>query len=168
MRRRVMNTSAPARIALWAVFLVVGVIVAAVALLMLLGRSVNKKRCTQPVTAVVVDYETRVSRTKKRGQITTYAPILEYEFRGQTYRYPSSVSTSQPRFPIGQRVELMIDPDNPATAYDSGNAGNVACFIALGASAIFLFLGIFGVSLNAKRIKQNKTGELPPSHSNWN
>lgn len=166
MRRQVAALSAGARMALWAIFLVAGVIAAAVSFLLLLGRGADKKRCTEPVTAVVVDYETVVSKTMKHP--FTYAPVLEYEFRGQTYRHKSSISTNPPRFQIGQRVELKIDPDDPGTAYDKSGAADAACFIVMGASAIFLFLGIFGVSLNAKRIKQNKGDQLPPSYSNWN
>lgn len=166
MRRQITVSSARARMALWAIFMVAGAIAAAVALLLLLGRGADKKRCTEPVAAVVVDYETVVSRSREFR--STYAPVLEYEYRGQTYRHKSSISTNPPRFQIGQRVELMIDPNDPDTAYDKSGAADAACVIVIAAGGIFLFLGIFGVSLNAKRIKQNKTDELPPSYSNWN
>lgn len=166
MRRQVAASSARARMALWAIFLVAGVIAAAVSVLLLLGRGTDKKRCTEPVTAVVVDNETVVSKTMRRP--FTYAPVFEYEFRGQTYRHKSSISTNPPRFEIGQRVELMIDPNDPATAYDKSGAADAACVIVMAAGAIFLFLGIFGVSLNAKRLKQNKGDEFPPSYSNRN
>lgn len=167
MRRKVVVTSAKARMALWAIFVVFGAILALVALMLLLGRGNDKKRCTQPVTAVVVDNETRRSKTMKNHSFT-YAPVFEYEYRGQTYRHESSISTNPPRFQVGQRVELMIDPDNPATVYDKSGVADAACFIVLAASAVFMFIGFFGVSLNAKRLKQNKTDELPPSYSNWN
>lgn len=166
MRRQITVSSARARMALWAIFMVAGAIAAAVAFLLLLGRGADKKRCTEPVAAVVVDYETVVSKSKEFR--STYAPVFEYEYRGQTYRHKSSISTNPPRFQIGQRVELMIDPNNPATAYDKSGAADAACVIVIAASGIFLFLGIFGVSLNSKRIKQIKENPFPPSYPDKN
>lgn len=168
MRRQVVVTSAKARMALWAIFIVAGAIAAAVALVLFIGRSADKKRCTEPVQAVVVDYEQKTSTTRKHHTITTYAPVFEYEFKGQTYRQKSNISSNPPRYQVGQRVEVMIDPDNPNTVHEESGAAEAMCFIVLGAAAVFLFLGIFGVSLNAKRMKQNKTDQLPPSYSNWN
>lgn len=165
MRRQITVSNVRARMALWAIFLAAGVIAAAVGFVLLLGRGTDKKRCTQPVTAVVVDNEMVVSRSKKFR--STYAPIFEYEYRGQTYRHKSSISTNPPRFSIGQRVELLIDPNDPATAYDKSGAADVACVIVMAAGGIFLFLGIFGVSLNSKRLKQVKENPFPPNYSNW-
>ncbi|MDE6733274.1 MAG: DUF3592 domain-containing protein [Oscillospiraceae bacterium] len=177
MRRRVVVTSASARIALWMVFVVVGAIVEAFGLLMLIGSSGGENRYTAAVPAVVVGLEERTSTryqrhgTRKHSQretVTTYAPIYEYSYNGQDYRYTSKVSSNPPRFQAGQHVELKIDPDNPEKVYDNSGMANIACFIFMGAGAVFLFIGIFGVSLNAKRMKQNKTDHLPPSYSNWN
>jgi hypothetical protein len=43
---------------------------------------------------------------------TTYSPVYEYEFAGQTYRHETSVSTSsQPS--IGETTTLLVDPDDP-------------------------------------------------------
>lgn len=166
MRRQVVVTSAKVRMAFWAIFMVFGAILALVALSLLISRGAGKRRCTERVAAVVVDNERVVSKTMDRP--FTYAAVFEYEFRGQIYRHKSSISTNPPRYQVGQRVELMIDPDDPGTVYDKSGAADAACFIVLGAAAVFLLLGIFGVSLNAKRMKQNKTDQLPPSYSNWN
>ena len=178
MRRQVVVTSASARIALWMVFVVVGVIVAALGLLALIGSSGSggEKRYTESVPAVVVGFEEREStryrkhgthKNRQRETVTTYAPIYEYTYNGQNYRYTSKVSANPPQFRAGQRVELKIDPDDPEKVYDKSGTGNIASFIFLGAGAIFLLLGIVGVNRNAKR-RRELGDQLPPTYSNRN
>lgn len=156
--------------AAWAIFIVVGAIMALVALMMLLGSAVRKAQCSERVSAVVVDNVQRETKTPKRHSKTarrhaqttptiTYAPIYEYEYNGQTYRVESSTSSNPPRHHKGEHIELMIDPDNPTRLYDKSGAATVVYLIILGASGIFLLIGIVGESFAVKRFKAIKSYE---------
>jgi hypothetical protein len=50
---------------------------------------------------------------------TTYSPVFEYQFEGQTYTYESVNSSSPPTHDIGERTTLLVDPENPKSAREN-------------------------------------------------
>lgn len=131
-------------------FALFGLIVLVVGIGLLAQRLSDKKRCTEQVPAVVVDLERRVSRGSKKS--VTYAPVFEYEYRGNTYQYVSPISSKRPDYERGERVTLMIDPNDPNAAYVSDKTAMMFIIICLGFGVIFVGFGGIGfkIKLSAK------------------
>lgn len=124
-------------------FTLVGLIALVVGIVMLSERSSDKKRCTEPVSAVVVDFEKRSSRRHR----TTYAPVFEYEYAETTYRYVSSMSSKKPAYSRGDKTTLMIDPNDPNVVYMQDNTTeriSIACLIF---GIIFATFGGIGIKI---------------------
>lgn len=138
-------------------FALVGLIAAAVGIYLLAGRISDKKRCTEPMTAVVVDLEKVVSRGSRKT--VTYAPVFEYEYHGTTYHYTSPISSKPPDYERGERVTLMIDPNDPNVAYVKDKTAMMFIIICLGFGVIFAGFGGIGIikTLSGKKAKDTLT-----------
>ena len=66
------------------------------------------------VDAVIVDLDASNSDGS-----TTYSPIYEYTYAGETYRYNSVNSTNIITYHIGDRTTLLVDPSNPNNAREN-------------------------------------------------
>ena len=72
-------------------------------------------------TGTVVDLD--YSRNSDGGG--TYHPVVVFRTqRGDTVRFRSSVGTSPPSHKIGERIEVLYDPDNPGAAHTAGFFSN--------------------------------------------
>lgn len=49
---------------------------------------------------------------------TIYTPVYEYEYRGRSYRVTGRVSTSDKKYEVGQKVNIMIKDQLPGKIYD--------------------------------------------------
>lgn len=65
----------------------------------------------EKVEAVIVDMDASSS-----DGVTTYSPIYEYTYEGETYRYNSVNSSNIVTYSIGDRATLLVDPSNPKNA----------------------------------------------------
>lgn len=88
---------------------------------------------------VVVDYETIRSSDGK-----TYAPIIEFETsHGDKISFQSKMSSSRPKYALGQEIELLYDPLYPDDA-------RINTFFALwGAAIIAGIMGAFVTALSS-------------------
>jgi len=68
----------------------------------------------EEVDAVVIGLEENSS-----DDGTTYSPIFEYRYGGQTYTYESVNSSYPPSKDIGERATLLVDPDKPTRAREN-------------------------------------------------
>ena len=88
-------------------------------IIMLISSSNKKKRCILQVPGVVVNIrpeDYRVSPTDDYGTIV-YRPIINYQYNGQTYTYYHTIAkTSYKNIPVGMKVSININPDNPSEA----------------------------------------------------
>lgn len=132
-------------------FLLVGLIAATVGFVLLAERLSDKRRCTEPVPAVVVDLDKVVSRGAKKS--VTYAPVFEYEYNGETYRYISPISSKPPDYERGERVTLMIDPNYPTVAYVNDKTAMMFIMICFGFGVIFVGFGGTGILRTLSRAK---------------
>lgn len=141
----------------FSLFALAGLIAAAVGIYLLAGRISDKKRCTEPVPAVVVDLEKVVSRGSKKS--ITYAPVFEYEYHGMTYYYTSPISSKPPDYERGERVTLMIDPNYPNVAYVDDKTAMTFIIICLGFGVLFVGFGGIGIikKLSGKKSKDTLT-----------
>jgi hypothetical protein len=69
------------------------------------------------VDAVVVD-----SGIQSDTEGTSYSPIYEYTYEGQTYQYDSPGSSSTLTHKIGDHATLLIDPSKPDRARENSFA----------------------------------------------
>ena len=63
------------------------------------------------VDAIIVDMDADNS-----DGTTTYSPIYEYIYAGETYRYNSVNSSNIVTYDIGDHTTLLVDPSNPQNA----------------------------------------------------
>ena len=63
------------------------------------------------VDAIIVDMDADNS-----DGTTTYSPIYEYTYAGETYRYNSVNSSNIVTYDIGDHTTLLVDPSNPHNA----------------------------------------------------
>ena len=80
----------------------------------------------------------------------SYAPVVEYQVNGSTYRYESHSYTSPPAYQEGQRVQLLYDRDHP----DKARIGNflelwllpvmLIPFALIGAAANYFVMPLLG------------------------
>lgn len=127
----------------FSLFALIGLIAAAVGIYLLSGRISDKKRCTESVTAVVVDLERVVSSGSKKS--ITYAPVFEYTYHGTTYHYISPISSRPPDYRRGETASLMIDPNDPNIAYVNDKTATMFILICLGFGVLFAVFGGVGI-----------------------
>jgi len=60
----------------------------------------------------VVAYESRDQSTPRGIQGTTFAPVVEFEYKGELLRIPSQMSAAWKGFDIGEVVYLYFDPSD--------------------------------------------------------
>lgn len=66
------------------------------------------------VDAVIVELDASNS-----DGVTTYSPIYQYTFEGETYRYNSVNSSNIVTYSIGDRATLLVDPSKPQNAREN-------------------------------------------------
>ena len=123
------------------IFAVVGALFTALGSVLLYQSVKDRSLCTVPAPAKVIRMEAHRS-TSKKSTSTTYAPVVEYSYKDETYVYISNVSSNPPKYHAGDSVEVMLNPDEPTTAYITGDSTVYwlcGIFIAAG-----LFCIIFG------------------------
>ncbi len=101
--------------------------------------------CTVSVEAEVEDNKvvTRYTQSRKnRRRSTVYSPIYVYEYKGKTYRADSSFSISPAAFEKGDKVEIIINPDDPTQIYDPEMAEEMSK-----APIMFIVIGVAGIAI---------------------
>ena len=94
------------------IFMCLGLIMLAIAAYFVVSNYQFSKRAIT-VNGRVIDYDSYQSTDDDGGSTTMYTPTFEYEFQGKTYTHKSSTSTSSKDYKINERVDVLVDPDNP-------------------------------------------------------
>ena len=77
----------------------------------------NKKRCTLHTRAVVSDVRTSYTTDNDGARVTVYTPVIDYQYKGDIYRM-DTYRYSNFRIPMaGDRLDIIIDPDDPKRFY---------------------------------------------------
>ncbi|MDE6425017.1 MAG: DUF3592 domain-containing protein [Ruminococcus sp.] len=129
---------------------VIFVIISAVTIFMGTWLTINlkehKQRCTESVTAKIVENITVRSRKKtKHGHrtVTTYRPVFSFEYDGNNYRVESSSSHKPALFDVGEHTKIKINPDAPDEIYvPADKFSDYAGIIFVAVGVIFLAVGI--------------------------
>lgn len=106
-----------------------------------------QKRCTDTVTAEIVENIEVKSRTRtKHGHrtVTTYKPVFNFNYNGQNYRVESNSSYRPALFDVGEHTEIKINPSDPSETYiPTDKSADYASIICIVIGAFFLVAGIF-------------------------
>lgn len=92
------------------IFFIVGAVISAV-------ENNKKKRCTEEVSAVVIENRTVRSTSNNHGRSVTYSPVFHYTYNGNEYETQTGYSSSPAVFSVGEKTTLFVDPDSPSTIY---------------------------------------------------
>ena len=65
-----------------------------------------------PVEGQVVD----LLRVSDSDGADTYLPIFAYPWQGQTLSKKAGFSSNPPRYKVGDRIQMLVDPANPQDA----------------------------------------------------
>ena len=76
-----------------------------------------KEVCITEVQSTVIENKKRTVKKKKHKTSIKYTPVFEYDYNGKTYTFKSDLSTNPPRYSVGEKVQIMINPDNPSEVY---------------------------------------------------
>lgn len=93
------------------IFMTVGLLMIGVAAYFVYSNRQFEQRA-RPVQGTVVDFQSYVS-TNDNSSTTMYKPVFEYVFNGKTYTYVSTTSSSSPEFEVGEKVNILVNPQNP-------------------------------------------------------
>ena len=107
---------------------------------------INESVCTEKLTAEVTENVEVKKYTKKRWK-TNYAPVFEYDYNGEHYRVQSTSYSAPPKYRVGEKVEIRIDPNDPklmCSPLDHISVIVIAIFLLIGApgTLFILFLDI--------------------------
>ena len=126
-------------------FLLIGIIFMTIGCYLLISRAQTKSQCDTEVKAVVVDMVTYRSRSGLKKHIT-YAPVIEYEYKGKTYRYTSDVGSKPAKYKRGDSFSVMIDSNSPDVVYMPTDDINYVLFVlVIIGAAVFGTIGIYGL-----------------------
>ncbi|MBR5513105.1 MAG: DUF3592 domain-containing protein [Ruminococcus sp.] len=123
------------------------------------------RECIVSVEAEVEDNKvhTRYSHSRKHsGSSRTYRPIYVYEYEGNTYHAGSSFSMSPAVYKIGDKVEILINPDDPTQIYDPEMAEKMSkapiLFIVIGGAVIVVeLIAAIVISRKMKKIVKSNS-----------
>lgn len=105
------------KIALCVFTLIFGLILATVGCVVIGGYIGEKNRCTFETQGVVVELKAYTTSSRKSSHRTSYHPVYSYEYNGQTYTHTDQAGSNPPAFTAGQRLTIMVNPDDPTEIY---------------------------------------------------
>ena len=124
-------------------FIVVGFLLVIVGSFMIGKDLVNKSRCSERVTAKVVDYHSKESHSSEDKIETVYAPVYEYFYNDRKYRVKDPAYSDKKDYAVDSEITLRIDPDKPDRIYSPGgrtNTKKTAGVMIVGAIVAVLFI----------------------------
>ncbi len=126
-------------------FMIFGLTFFIIGICVLIQPKLKAKRCTESVTAEVVE-NIKVRSHYNNNHSTnsvTYRPVFEFEYDGQHYNIQSNTSSNPPAFEVGENVDLKINPDDPTDFYaPSDSTFTLVGLIFVGIGLIFTIVGL--------------------------
>lgn len=118
----------------------------------------QKAQCTVEIEAVVEENATVYIKKKSSKPKTriSYAPVYSYEYNGKPYSIKSNNSSKPPRYDVGEKVEIMINPDNPSQIYEPGVVNMIFPIILTAGGAVGIIVIITAIIIIFKKIKKAK------------
>ena len=125
-----------------AFFLDVGIIIAAIGLLLIMAKVLTYIQCTVPINATVVRLEN--DYTTFRGvSYTFYHPVVEYVVDGKSYTQMASFRTLRAtKYQVNSQMKICCSPKNPELMRFVGHPFPLplgVVFLLIGGTIIFCF-----------------------------
>ncbi len=122
------------------VFLIIGVVLASIAVILVVFHKKKRKRCSEEVVATIVE----ALRYRKRGVDGPehfYYAVYEYQYNGVTYNNESKMGTSG-RPKIGKLRTIYLNPNNPEEYIEKRFLTYLHIVIVTSISGLFGFIGL--------------------------
>ena len=88
------------------------------------------KRCCCEVTAEVTNVDIRIDhRNDIAHRRNRYAPMVKYDWQGNEYETQVDVYQSAPRYNVGDKVTVKLNPDRPEEIVVPGRTFMVSAFV---------------------------------------
>lgn len=146
-------------------FIIFSVIFIAVGSIVMMYPKIKSHKCTETVTAEVVDNLSDIShhssgRKHYSNSSVVYRPVFAFTYEGKDYHIESHTASNPPAFDVGERVELKIDPDDPTNFYaPSDKTTSIIGIIFIAMGSIFLIMGIIFVIVFSRAKKGEPTSK---------
>ena len=100
---------------------------------------VKRKKCSYPIVVEVVDVIRRRMGSGNRMGSYYYAPVIKYEYNGESYSYvPLSGTSNKKQYQIGDNLTVFISKEEPDNVLVSRLGYFVGVFVTLGLGVIML------------------------------
>lgn len=100
----------------------------------------------------VLGYEKSSSRDNNGRSSTTYAPVIEFVLRPNTYRFKAGVSSSSMSYEIGEDVPVYYLPKNPHEAQIKSNMRYIFGGIFLAIGLVIATIGAINIELGLETL----------------
>ena len=124
------------------VFIIVGLIFAGIGFYFIFDTK-NFREIAEQTQGKVVGYESHESRSSKGGTTTMYNAVVEFNHRGDTYRFKGSIGSSNMPYEVGEMVPVLFMADDPHNARIRTNLRYVLGGIFAGLGTIATVVGLF-------------------------
>ena len=102
-----------------------------------------KRRCTDQVTATIIDFA--ISHTRSHGRsTTTRTPIYQYTYQGREYISKNSIYSNFGNGHVDDECLLYVNPEDPLEFYAKRRGNTMQIFFALFGLA-FMLMAAFGI-----------------------
>jgi cytoskeletal protein RodZ len=98
------------------IFMSIGMVMLAVVVYLLYAHQQFEKNALT-VKGTVVEFQSYESRNNNSSSTTMYTPVFEYEFKGKKYTHVSTSSSNIKEFEVGEPLDILVDPENPAEVF---------------------------------------------------
>lgn len=110
----------------------------------IITRTIKTRRCTAVTTGAISDVKEKVTRRSNAGYASReYIPTVVYTVGGIQYSKRFAKAYNDATYAVGQKVEVMYNPERPAEINKKGTS-NKADIVIL---CIGVIIGIVGVVL---------------------
>lgn len=124
--------------------MIFGIIFLAVGIFVLVNGGNMAKKCTEPITAEVINIEKSESTDEDGFTSYTYTPIVEYTVGDKTVAKSSGKGASAPEYQIGDKIDLLYNPNNVEEFIIAGdNSYKIIGIVGIVVGALVLIAGIF-------------------------
>lgn len=105
------------------------------------------------VKATLTAYQSYDSRDDDGSTTTMFTPVFEYEFKGTKHTYVSNSSSSSKDYEIGEKVDMMVNPDDPKDVLVDSFMGKWFLPLLLGImGTVFTGMGYLAYALLGKKV----------------
>ena len=101
------------------------------------------KRCTTPVTARVINLDREESVDSDGYTSYAYYPIFEYQVGEKTLSEKGRTGSSNPKYSVGDKVEILYDANKPTDFIVKGDtSSNILGIVFIVAGLVVAVIGV--------------------------